>query len=406
LRSDIDRLMQERGLAGMVIFADDRYSPALYYVTGQRLHKAIYFRGSDGRAYLIHDPMERDQAAQVGCEHAPFGQHGFQKLQEQEGEPAKVHGRLIGETLATLGMRGPVAFFGDVPTGYAFHLLRRVRDVEPSIEVAGGHPDILTVARTTKDADEIEAVRNASRGNVAAMNRVVSFLRTLVRDGDHFRADGAQVKLGDLRRMIREEFLARGLAEDGASIVSQGRDAGVPHNTGNDADLLRAGTPLLIDIFPGEAGGGYHSDLTRTYCLGGAPEPLKRMFGEVREAFDTAMRELKVGAPCRSYQERVCDVFEGQGHATPRSRAGTEEGYVHGLGHGVGLEVHEAPSLGGPKTNLDVLAAGQVITVEPGLYYPSRGLGVRIEDLVVVGADGRFDNLTADAPYDLEISAS
>ena len=101
-------------------------------------------------------------------------------------------------------------------------------------------------------------------------------------------------------------------------------------------------------------------------------------------------------------QEVVCDLFEKRGHATVRSRQGTEEGYVHGLGHGVGLAVHEPPRLGGPPSNTQALEPGMVVTVEPGLYYPSRGLGVRIEDLVLVRSDGTLENLTP-APYDFEI---
>ncbi len=114
------------------------------------------------------------------------------------------------------------------------------------------------------------------------------------------------------------------------------------------------------------------------------------------------MSTLAVGEPCRAYQDKVCDLFEQRGHATVRQNDTTQEGYVHGLGHGVGLAVHEAPRLGGPPSNTQTLEPGMVITVEPGLYYPSRGLGVRIEDLVLVRPDGRFENLTP-APYDLVV---
>src|SRR6185503_12431190 len=124
------------------------------------------------------------------------------------------------------------------------------------------------------------------------------------------------VTLGDLRRLIHEEFLAHALAEDGESIVSQGRDAGVPHNRGNDQEPLRAGTPLLVDIFPSEAGGGYHSDLTRTFCVGKAPEPLKTLYSDVHDAFRLAMDKLEIGAPCRGIQDQVCELFETRGHAT------------------------------------------------------------------------------------------
>jgi Xaa-Pro aminopeptidase len=266
-------------------------------------------------------------------------------------------------------------------------------------------PDILTAARTTKDEREIAAIRRASGGTVSAMRKAHAFLASLRREGDRFRDGGrGPVTLGDVRRLIQAEFLAHGLAETGGdSIVSQGRDAGVPHNRGNDADPLRAGMPILIDIFPGEVGGGYCSDLTRTYCLGTPPDALRKLYEDVWAAFRTAMDALRLGESCRSYQDRVCELFEQRGHATRRTNETTEVGYVHNLGHGVGLSVHEGPLLGGAKSNAAVIEAGMAITIEPGLYYPGEGLGVRVEDLVIARPDGTFENLTAGAPYDLVI---
>ena len=401
MRRDLDRLMQDRKLAGMVVLAHDRYTPAMYYATGQKIHHGIYFRGADGRAHLVHDPMERDQAAQVGCETSTFAQHGYSQLVEHEGTPARALGRLIGDTCATLGMKGGVAFFGDVGAGFAFELLQRAIEVHPEIQVDRTFPDILTLARATKDPEEIAKIRAAAKGATAGVERLREHLGTLEARGDHFTANGSgPVTLGMLRHLIHAEFLRHGL-EGGESIVSQGRDAGVPHNRGNDAELLRPGVPLLVDIFPGEAGGGYFSDLTRTFCLGKAPKELKRIYGDVHDAFRLAVDHLEVHAPCRTYQEKVCDLFEQRGHATLRTNDTAQEGYVHGLGHGVGLAVHEAPRLGGPPSNLQTLEPGMVITVEPGLYYPSRGLGVRIEDLILVREDG-FENLTP-AAYELEV---
>ena len=402
MREDLDRLMHERGLEGLIVLALDRYSPAMYYVAGQRIHYGIYFRTPDGHAYLVHDPMERDQAEAVGCDHAAFEQHGMTRIQDEEVAPARVFGRLIGEISASLGMGGPVACFGDTPVGFAHALLARAREANPALRVDDSHPDILSLARMTKSDAEVAAIRNAARGAVDAIERLRAFLAGLKRDGETFRANGTNpVRIGDLRRLLNRVFLEHGL-EGGESIVSQGRDAGVPHNRGNDEEPVRAGTPLLVDIFPGEAGGGYHSDLTRTFCLGKAPDPLRRLYGDVHDAFRAGMGALRVGLPCRTSQEVVCDLFESRGHATVRSRQGTMEGYVHGLGHGVGLAVHEPPRLGGPPSNTQPLEPRMVVTVEPGLYYPSRGLGARIEDLVLVRNDGTLENLTP-APYDLEI---
>ena len=401
MRQDIDRLMREGGLAGMVVFAHDRYSPAFYYATGQKIHVGMYVRTPEGRAHLIHDPMERDQAALVGCECSTFPQHRLNDLIEREGGPARAFGALMANTCATLGIRGRVAFIGDLSAGFAYDMLERALAENPAIAVDRAYPDVLALARMTKDATEVAMIRRSSQGAVAAVERLRGYLATLKRDGEHFRNGAGKVTIGALRHMLHEEFLAHGL-EGGETIVSQGRDAGVPHNRGNDADLLRAGAPLLVDIFPGEAGGGYHSDLTRTFCLGVAPEPLKRLYGDVHDAFRLAMGHLKIGDACRASQERVCDLFEQRGHSTPRTNATAQEGYVHGLGHGVGLAVHEAPRLGGPPSNTQVLVPGMVITVEPGLYYPSKDLGVRIEDLVLVREDGSFENLTP-AGYDLEV---
>jgi Xaa-Pro aminopeptidase len=403
MRQDLDRLMRERGLAGIVVFAYDRYCPAMYYATGQRLAFGLYFRTPDGRAHLVHDPMERDQAAAVGCEHSSFAQHRLQQLGEEEGTPARTFGRLIAQVCATMGIEGPIALFGDLPAGFTHALIERMQELNPKLAVDATHPDPMSVARTTKEAHEIRSIRHAARGAVAAIERVIEFVGSLRSDGGKLYEDhGEPVTLGKVRRLIQLEFIDHGLAEEGDSIVSQGRDAGVPHNRGNDHEALRPGTALLIDIFPGEAGGGYHSDLTRTLCIGSATDELKRLYQDVHDAHSRAMSALELGQPCRRYQEMVCDLFEQRGHDTLRSKPGTEEGYCHGLGHGVGLSVHEAPRLGGPPSNTQQLEAGMVITIEPGLYYPSRGLGVRIEDLVLVRDDGTFENLTP-APYELEI---
>ena len=403
MRSDLDRIMQQRGLAGLVVLALDRYSPAFYYATGQKIHHGFYVRASDGRAHLVHDPMERDQAALVGCETSSYAQRGFLQKVKSADSQARALGELMADVAGELGIRGRVAFAGEVPLGSGWLILDHLKQLAPTLDVDSAQPDVLSVASMTKTEDELEKIRHCSRGAVEAMKRVRDELASLRRNGDGFTTTtGERATLGHLRRLLHRTFAEFGLAEDGESIVAQGRDAGVPHNRGNDADLIRASAPILVDIFPSEAGGGYHTDMTRTFCLGPAPEPLQKVYGQCREAFDAAMSSMKAGESCRGYQELVCDVFERQGHPTVRVNQGTEEGYVHGLGHGVGLAVHEGPRLGGPATNTALLEPGHVVSVEPGLYYPARGLGVRIEDLIAVRTDGSIENLTP-APYELEI---
>jgi Xaa-Pro aminopeptidase len=403
LRKDLDRLMQERDLAGLVVLAFDCYAPAMHYCAGRVIGHGVYLRGADGRTHLVHDPMERDQAAQVGCETSEFAQRGFAKMLEQEPARPEAMGRLIGELCGQMEFKGRVAFYGPADLGQGYRVLERAMAANPGMSVDRSVPDIVTVARATKDEDEVRAIRRAGDVCAAALARLRAFLAGLSPDGEQFRAGGkGPVRLGDLRALIGEELLRQGNLEIGEAILSQGRDAGVPHNRGDDAEPLRRGAPLIVDVFPKPAGGGYFFDITRTYCLGPVSDELRRLYQDVKDALMLSLDALRAGEPCRSYQMKVCELFEARGHGTARQTPGLHEGYVHNLGHGVGLDVHEAPLLGGPATNTQMLEPGMVVTVEPGLYYPSRGLGVRLEDTVRVRADGGIENLT-DVPYDLEI---
>jgi len=403
VRSDLDRLIRERGLSGLVVLAHDRYCPALYWCTGQKIHHGLYFRAGDGRAHLVVDPMERDQAALAGCEWSTYAQHGFLAMVKNAESQAQALAQLIAKVAESMRLEGRLAFAGDAPLGFSWAMLSHLESAAPAITVDDRMPDLFAQVAMTKDEGELEKIRHASRGAVTAMDRVRDYLGALRPVNGHF-TDGthAVATLGHLRTLIHHTFAEFGLAEDGESIVAQGRDAGVPHNRGNDSEPVRAGESIIVDIFPGEAGGGYHTDMTRTFCVGPAPAPLRELYAQCREAFDTAMGALRPGELCRSYQELTCDVFEKQGHATLRTNANAVEGYVHGLGHGVGLAVHEGPRLGGGDANTTTLEPGHVVSVEPGLYYPSRGMGVRIEDLVVIRPDGAIENLTP-APYGLEI---
>ena len=152
--------------------------------------------------------------------------------------------------------------------------------------------------------------------------------------------------------------------------------------------------PIVIDIFPSDRNSGYFFDLTRTFCVGPIPADLQRVHAHVLEAYDLAAKEMRAGMRASSYQALVCDFFEARGYATTRSDPKTLEGYVHTLGHGVGLEVHEKPFFSLTPANHDTIEVGDIVTIEPGLYFPDREIGVRIEDTLVVREDGRVESLS------------
>jgi Xaa-Pro aminopeptidase len=178
----------------------------------------------------------------------------------------------------------------------------------------------------------------------------------------------------------------------------------VPHSSGNPTDVLRLGQTIVYDIYPCEKGGGYFYDFTRTWCLGYAPDEALQLYEQVLSVYRTIESELRLNARFSDYQARTCDLFEAAGHPTVQNTPETEVGYVHSLGHGVGLHVHEMPFSGSNAGAEEILAPGAVFTIEPGLYYPERGLGVRLENTLAALADGSFQVLAPDFPLDLVLT--
>ncbi|MGE5175654.1 MAG: M24 family metallopeptidase [Hyphomicrobiales bacterium] len=407
MRRDLDALLRARGLAAAVVVKGELPNATFRYLLGPPaadMTTAIVIWRPGEKPFLVHASMERDAAARTGFERADYGALEYRKILEREGNPEAAMARLLERLFDRLGISGRILMTGVLDLASSYPMMNLLREYRPSIEFARDEdPGLFALARLSKDADEIEAIRAAGRACARAYERVrATIAGGRIRGGELGDAEGP-ITIGRLRRGIRRVFFEAGLEEPHGNIVAMGRDAAVPHNSGNDEEVVVEGKAITIDLYPVQAGGGYYFDVTRTICAGRAPAELKEIHGIVREALDLSIGSLHVGAPARSYQEKVCDLFEARGHRTIRQDPCLEEGYVHGLGHGIGLEVHERPYLGGSATNKDRIEPGSVFTIEPGLYYPSRGIGVRLEDVVLVHPDGRVENLT-DVPYELEIA--
>jgi Xaa-Pro aminopeptidase len=135
---------------------------------------------------------------------------------------------------------------------------------------------------------------------------------------------------------------------------------------------------------------------------GYAPDEVLALYDDVKKVYDILIAELKTGELFHTYQERTCDLFENMGHTTVKTHSNTESGYNHSIGHGVGLRIHEKPWSGDSADETDILIPGTVFTIEPGLYYPEKGMGVRIEDTYCVNHNGLIERM-AEYPYDLVI---
>jgi Xaa-Pro aminopeptidase len=407
MRQDVDTLLRERGLAAALVLRGETPNPTFRYLAGPpaaHISSAVLIWRPGQKPHLVHAMMERDSAVETGFDLTEFSEYGFRKILEEEGSRTRAMARLLSKVLSALKIQGPILIHGFNEVGRYYHVLNRLKEWTPGIELAEDEDlGIFDRARATKEPHEVDAVRAVAKSCARAYARIREVMGGGRLEKGKLKDAEGWVTIGRLRREVRRVFFDAGLEEPHGNIIAMGRDAGVPHNVGRDDDVLEEGRPIVIDLYPVQAGGGYFFDVTRTLCVGRASSELKEIHSLVREAVDRTVDALTPEAPARIYQDKVCDLFEERGHKTIRQDERLQEGYIHGLGHGIGLEVHERPNLGGPPQSKDRIAPGSLFTVEPGLYYPSRNLGVRIEDVVYARPDGSFDNLT-NIPSELEVA--
>ncbi len=404
MKSDLDRLMAERNLDGLIVIGDASGNTVMNYLTGgEHLERALIVKRREGPMTLIHGSMERDNAARTGMQLVDRDQiyNTYELLRKHEGNMLAMQVDYLQQVINDQRLHGRLGIFGRIDAGMAYTLFNHLQDRLTETELVGEVGDSLfSLARETKDDAEIAELRAAGRLTGLVVGDAWDFLQSHhARNEMLVRADGEALTIGDVKAFTRERIYAYGMHEDHGHIFSQGRDAGVPHNAGTLDAPLRLGESIIFDIFP-QMPSGYFHDMTRTWSLGYVRDDVQEVWDQCKEIFDRTMATLALGVPCRDLQLMTCDYFASKGHKTPISSPGTHEGYVHSLGHGVGLDIHEGPGLSHSAGNDTVLQPGHVVSVEPGLYYPERGFGVRIEDSVAFTEAGELLNLT-DFPYDL-----
>ena len=206
--------------------------------------------------------------------------------------------------------------------------------------------------------------------------------------------------IGEVKLRINRWLADAGADNPEGTIFAIGYDAAIPHSTGTASDFLRLGQTIVFDIFPSEPGGGYFYDFTRTWCLGYAPDEIWKLYEDVQFVFQTILANMQAGTSTRQHMEHACQLFEARGYPTQLIQPQTQRGFVHGLGHGLGLHIHENPRMGLQTSPEEILQPGAVVTLEPGLYEPEQKMGVRIEDTIWIRQDGQPEIL-AEFPYDL-----
>ncbi|MBW6473286.1 MAG: Xaa-Pro peptidase family protein [Anaerolineaceae bacterium] len=407
MKNDIDQLMKENGIDALLIVGPAQHNPAMFYLTGGgHITNADLIKKVGETPVIFHGSMEREEAAKTGLITCSYDQFSFSDyLKKTNNNQIDAHALRYRDLFSKAGVeKGKIALYGSAEIGAKFAILQRFQQVFPEFEITGLIPDsILLKAMMIKDPNEINRIRKMGVITTNVVGKVADFLsHQRVENETLIGEDNSPVTIGLVKSKINYWLAEAGAENPDQTIFAIGRDAGVPHSQGNDSDIIQLGKTIVFDIFPCENGGGYFYDFTRTWCIGYAPEDVQKLYDQVKSVYDSVVSELTENTPFKHYQRRTCELFEEMGHPTVLSNPSTLEGYVHSLGHGLGLHVHEMPFSGLTASEQETLASGSVFTIEPGLYYPDRGMGVRLEDTYYVSESGTIEKIV-DFPMDLII---
>ena len=250
--------------------------------------------------------------------------------------------------------------------------------------------------RSVKTPQEISYIEEVSQYTDEALGQAIELLEQAKINSAGFLALDGTIVTSELLKQTITAYLWKYNCLGAHTIISSGIDSYEPHNEGHGP--IKAHTPIVMDVFPRSLTSGYFTDTTRTFCKGKANKKLSKMFHAVLTAQQATINILKPGLPAKETNVVAIAELERAGFKTS-TVSGVPQGFIHGLGHGVGVEIHEAPGLN--AYSQDILKTGNVVTVEPGLYYPRIG-GVRIEDTLVITENG-YRSLTNSPKEQLEI---
>ena len=397
MKSDIDRLMRERELDAFIVCGGEEFNSARYYLSnGAHITHGTIVKAREGDSLLACAGIEYAEAQKSGLPVKTTAQLGYNdRLKEANNDPLKATARHFIDLLREVGVEGGrVALYGAWQVNTTIALYEELKTHTQFEFVAEKSPTVIERAMLTKDADEIARIKSIAERSNDVMALAWDYIAGLRLDGEFLLdADGQRATIGSVKDLVRRELMARGL-EDTGMIFAQGADGGSPHSRGEMHSPLRVGQAIVFDLFPREMGGGYHHDMTRTWCIGHAPPEVQAAYETVMEAFDVAVEAYGLGKPTRMMQAAAQDNFEAHGHATSRSDPKSLTGYIHSLGHGVGIDIHEKPSISHLAKEDEVFEVGNVLTIEPGIYYPERGFGMRVEDLFIIDESGALVSLS------------
>lgn len=344
----------------------------LFYATRFMAPDPFIFLEIKGERILIMSDLEMDRARSQATVDRVLSYSELERQVRGKGVDSPGSSDLVHAVLESEGIKR-LLVPGNFPYAHAARLLelgyRLETKKEPFFE--------LRVVKTGEEVRHIEAAQRATEEAVAAAHDALR--RTTIKKGLLW-LDGEPLTSERIKKLINVTLMERDCVAQ-HTIVAGGEQACDPHNEGSGP--LPADRSIIFDVFPRSASSRYFADMSRTVVRGKPSPDLKRLYQAVKDAQEEAITKIRDGADGAKIHRGICERFEAAGYKTGLVN-GRMQGYFHGTGHGVGLDIHEPPRIG--KTG-SPLQEGYVVTVEPGLYYPGLG-AVRIEDMVLVTNDG------------------
>ena len=363
----------------LLIVADTERDANMLYAVGMFVPDPFIYVRVRGRNFIVMSDLELDRARKQAIDCTVLSLGAYQRKLRRNGRQSSS----LAEVAACL-LKEKRANSVSVPTDFPLGLAQKLQSLKIKVKP---HPGLFFAERECKSPAEVRKISAALMMAEVGMAEGIQALKASKIGRDRrLMYRGAPLTSERLRAIIDTAILQTcGLASH--TIVAGGRQACDPHEIGHGP--LRADELIILDIFPRSQKTGYFGDITRTVVRGRASEAARQLYATVLEAQSIAFRMMRPGTPTAKVHRTVQEFFVSQGYTTGR-RGGRMQGFFHGTGHGLGLEIHESPRIGLNSTA--TLQAGHVVTVEPGLYYPAVG-GVRLEDVALVTRN-RPRNLT------------
>jgi Xaa-Pro aminopeptidase len=377
-------------MRGLLLFGDTIRSPALRHEIPLAIIDPVLFAEADGRRYVLTSALERERvaAALPEAEVLDYVAFGFRELVTGGMSWNEAEREAVARAVRHIGLDEAVVP-GDLPLALGDRL--RADGVVVHVDDA-----TVELRRRAKSPAELDGIRAAQRAAEAGMAAAAALLARARPEAEgRLELDGRPLLAEDVRAALRSAC-----AEHGAPCPPDVIVASVWQGTGHEPGTgpLPAGLPIQVDLWPQHEPSGCWADMARTFVVGTPPPEVAEQERLVRAALEQARAAVRPGITGRVLHDAACDLFEAAGYATQRTDPSGEEpdGFQWSLGHGVGLDPHESPSVG--LAGHEPLIAGDVLALEPGLWDRRLG-GISLEDLVLV-TDTGCERLTR-FPYDL-----